>query len=133
VKAGGWPSAPSPFITTEDETGIANLIIWPDLFEKLRRVILSSSMLGVRGRVQKEGDVIHVVAEELEDLTPLLRSVGGRDAAMLPVPQTRMVPVASARVLLSTHLDRSNEVVMGTFELRPDEGAVLNCDSRYAG
>jgi error-prone DNA polymerase len=42
------------FITIEDETGVANLVIWPDLFEKQRRVILSSGMMAVYGRVQRE-------------------------------------------------------------------------------
>jgi error-prone DNA polymerase len=67
------------FITIEDETGIANLIVWSSVLEQQRRVVLSASMLACRGRVQREADVIHVVAEQLEDLTPLLRSVGQRD------------------------------------------------------
>ncbi|GAB2295009.1 hypothetical protein Dimus_029197 [Dionaea muscipula] len=58
------------FITLEDETGIANLVIWSSLFERQRGVVLSANMLECRGRVQREGDVIHVVAEELSDLTP---------------------------------------------------------------
>jgi error-prone DNA polymerase len=66
------------FITIEDETGIANLVVWSSLFDRQRRIVLSASMLECRGRVQREGDVIHVVAEELEDLSSLLRSVGGR-------------------------------------------------------
>jgi error-prone DNA polymerase len=66
------------FITLEDETGIANLVVWSNLFERQRRIVLSASMLGCRGRVQREGDVIHVVAEQLEDLSGLLRSVGNR-------------------------------------------------------
>ena len=66
------------FITLEDETGIANLIVWPSLFERQRRIVLSASMLECRGRVQREGEVIHVVADQLEDLTPLLRTVGNR-------------------------------------------------------
>jgi error-prone DNA polymerase len=69
------------FVTIEDETGNGNLIIWPSQFEKQRRVILSSRMLGCRGRLQKEGDVIHVIAEHLTDLSDLLVSVGGRDDA----------------------------------------------------
>ena len=67
------------FITLEDETDIANLVVWPDLFEKHRRVVLGASMMGVRGRVQREGDVIHVVAQRLDDLSTLLASVGSRD------------------------------------------------------
>lgn len=67
------------FMTIEDETDVANLVIWPSLFEQQRRLILSSGMIGCRGRVQKEGDVIHVVAEHMLDLSDLLRSVGDRE------------------------------------------------------
>jgi error-prone DNA polymerase len=64
------------FITIEDETGIANGIIWPARFEAQRRVVLSSAMIGIKGMVQREGPVIHVIADRIEDYTPLLRSVG---------------------------------------------------------
>jgi error-prone DNA polymerase len=67
------------FITLEDETGIANLVVWTNVFEKYRRVVLGASMIGVRGQVQREGDVIHVVAQRLDDLSPMLASVGTRD------------------------------------------------------
>jgi error-prone DNA polymerase len=66
------------FITLEDETGIANLVIWSSLFERQRRIVLGAGMMACHGRVQREGDVIHVVAEQLEDLSPLLRTVGDR-------------------------------------------------------
>jgi error-prone DNA polymerase len=67
------------FITLEDETGIANAIAWQRIFEAHRRIILASAMIGVRGRLQREGQVIHVVTETLEDLTPLLAEVGALD------------------------------------------------------
>jgi error-prone DNA polymerase len=67
------------FMTIEDETDVANIIVWPSLFEKQRRLILSSGMIGVRGRFQREGGVTHLIAEHLIDLTDLLRSVGDRD------------------------------------------------------
>ena len=67
------------FITIEDETGIANLILWPDRFEKQRRLVLSAGMIACHGRVQREGEVIHVVTDTLEDLSDMLRSVGERD------------------------------------------------------
>ena len=51
------------FITLEDETDIANLIVWPSLFERQRRLILSANMIGCRGKVQREGQVIHVIAD----------------------------------------------------------------------
>jgi error-prone DNA polymerase len=64
------------FITIEDETGHANLIVWPSVFEKQRRLILSASMLGCRGVLQREGEVMHVIVQELTDLSAMLRSVG---------------------------------------------------------
>ncbi|MEO9960900.1 MAG: OB-fold nucleic acid binding domain-containing protein, partial [Nisaea sp.] len=57
------------FITLEDETSVANLIVWPDRFEQFRRIVLGAKFLGVTGLVQREGRVIHVVVEKLEDLT----------------------------------------------------------------
>src|SRR3546814_8995736 len=76
------------FITLEDETGIANLVVWPQVFEKNRRIILSAGMFAVRGRVQREGEVVHLVAQRLTDLSADLASVGDRDAAF-PLPHGR--------------------------------------------
>ncbi|MDL2409160.1 error-prone DNA polymerase [Rhizobium calliandrae] len=76
------------FITIEDETGIANLVVWAKVFEKYRRVVLGAGMLGVYGRIQREGDVVHLVAHRLADLTDELASVGERDAAF-PLPHGR--------------------------------------------
>jgi error-prone DNA polymerase len=64
------------FITLEDETGIANIVVWPSIFETHRALILTARMLAVRGRVQREGAVIHVIADTIEDLSPLLASLG---------------------------------------------------------
>jgi error-prone DNA polymerase len=76
------------FITIEDETGVANLVIWTKVLEKYRRIILSAGMIGVRGRIQREGEVVHLVAHHLDDLSRDLASVGDRDA-ILPVPHGR--------------------------------------------
>jgi error-prone DNA polymerase len=76
------------FITLEDETEVVNLIVWPSLFERQRRLVLSAGMIGCRGKVQREGDVIHVIAEHLIDLTDLLNSVGCREEAF-PLPHGR--------------------------------------------
>ena len=67
------------FITLEDESGIGNVIVWHRLHEKFRRTIMSAAMIGVRGRLQREGQVIHLIADEIEDLTPLLGQVGHLD------------------------------------------------------
>jgi error-prone DNA polymerase len=66
------------FITLEDETEVANLVVWTNVFEKNRRTVLGASMMGVRGQVQREGEVIHVVAQRLDDLSAMLASVGRR-------------------------------------------------------
>jgi len=69
------------FITVEDETGVANLILWPDRYAKQRRLVLSAGMIACHGRVQREGEVVHVITDRLEDLSDLLRSVGERDGS----------------------------------------------------
>lgn len=74
------------FITLEDETGIANIILWPDRFEANRRTVMSSAMLGVTGRMQREGEVIHVIADTLADLTPMLHAIGEIDMPRLARP-----------------------------------------------
>lgn len=64
------------FITIEDATGIANGILWPDRFEAQRRTVMSASMIGMRGIVQREGEVIHVICKRIVDHTVLLAQVG---------------------------------------------------------
>jgi len=74
------------FITIEDETGIANGILWPDRFEAQRRTVMTATMASIIGRVQKEGLVIHVVADRVVDLTGLLGEVGEIDLPRLTMP-----------------------------------------------
>lgn len=61
------------FITIEDETGVANLVIWPDLMEKQRKVIMGARLMEVLGRVEYDDEVIHVIAQHLTDATPALQ------------------------------------------------------------
>jgi error-prone DNA polymerase len=60
------------FLTLEDETGIANAIVWPKVFEALRPIVIGARFIAVTGRLQNESNVIHVVVERAEDLTSLL-------------------------------------------------------------
>jgi error-prone DNA polymerase len=76
------------FITLEDETGIANLVVWPHVFERFRRVVMGASMIAVRGRIQREGEVVHLVAYQLADYSAELATVGSRDSAF-PLPHGR--------------------------------------------
>lgn len=76
------------FITLEDESGIANVVVWQKVFERFRRAILSSGMIAVHGRIQREGEVVHLVAHRITDLSRDLASVGEREDAF-PLPDGR--------------------------------------------
>jgi len=70
------------FLTLEDETGIVNIVVWPKVFERNRRTVMTAQFLEVRGRIEREGLVIHVVADELIDLSDNLRALGEGTAGM---------------------------------------------------
>ena len=63
------------FMTLEDETDIANAIVWPKVFERFRPIVLGARLVAVTGKVQSESGVIHIVANRLEDLTPMLAAL----------------------------------------------------------
>jgi DNA-directed DNA polymerase III PolC len=68
------------FMTIEDESAVANVIVWPRTFERVRPVVLGARYVAVTGRLQEECGVIHVVADELEDLTVWLAQLGEHGA-----------------------------------------------------
>src|SRR5690606_25989739 len=63
------------FITLEDETGIANLVVWPDAFERYRKVVMGARLIEVRGRIEYDEDVLHLIAAHLVDATPSLHAL----------------------------------------------------------
>ena len=73
------------FITLEDETGVANIVVWARVYETFRRQVIAGRLLRVTGRVQRDGSVIHVVAETIEDLSPMLDDLA-RGAREMPDP-----------------------------------------------
>jgi error-prone DNA polymerase len=89
------------FLTLEDETGIANIIVWPKAFAENRRIVMTARFLAVRGRLQRAGLVIHVVAESFVDLSamlPWLRNGGDLFSPKLsggPLPDDTVLPVKS--------------------------------------
>jgi error-prone DNA polymerase len=85
------------FITIEDESGVANLVVWPAVFERFRRVVLGAQLLVVRGKVQKEGLVIHVVAEQLIDRADLLRRLAETDIEAPVARADRIKPGRGSR------------------------------------
>ncbi|MEL6170889.1 MAG: OB-fold nucleic acid binding domain-containing protein [Pseudomonadota bacterium] len=60
------------FLTLEDETGVINVVVWRALYEKFRRAVIAGRLLRITGRLQRQAGVIHVVAEEIEDISPML-------------------------------------------------------------
>jgi error-prone DNA polymerase len=89
------------FMTLEDETDIANVIVWPKVFEKNRRTVMAARFLAVRGRLQRAGLVIHVVAESFIDLSamlPWLREGGDLFSPKFsggPLPDETALPIRS--------------------------------------
>jgi error-prone DNA polymerase len=65
------------FITLEDETAIANLVIWPDVFERFRGIVMGARLIEARGRVEYEEDVLHVIVDHLADATGSLTALSG--------------------------------------------------------
>jgi error-prone DNA polymerase len=84
------------FITIEDETGIANLIVWPAILERFRRAALGATLLRCTGKLQREESVIHVVADRLEDMTPRLNTLRDRagEAESRPAPKPPFISPA---------------------------------------
>lgn len=60
------------FITLEDETGIANVIVWRQAYERFRRAVVAGRALRVTGRLQRESGVVQIIAELIEDISPML-------------------------------------------------------------
>ena len=68
------------FMTLEDETGIANAVIWPKTLERYRRVVMGARLILINGRIQRHEDIIHVVADSLEDFSSWLALLSKDDA-----------------------------------------------------
>lgn len=80
------------FLTLEDETGVVNVIVWRKLYETFRRAVIAGRMLRVTGRLQRENEVTHVIAERIEDISEMLDELlrpGGPGEQMPPLPLPR--------------------------------------------
>ena len=85
------------FQTLEDEFGIVNAVVRPTLYEHQRRVVLFASMKAINGRIQREGDVVHLVAQLLFDLTDDLGRLGEHDE-QFPLPMAGVTNSHAAMV-----------------------------------
>ena len=94
------------FMTIEDETGVANAVIWPKTLERFRKVVMAARLVVVHGRIQRHEDIIHVVAQRLEDRSDwLLRltedgmalrpAIANADEVLRPDPGSARSPSSS--------------------------------------
>lgn len=82
------------FLTLEDETGVSNVVVWRKVFERFRRAVMGGRLLRVTGVLQREGIVVHLIAERIEDVSHRLLDLGHpmEDAVGQTTPQTDDAP-----------------------------------------
>ena len=64
------------FLTLEDETGTANIVVWKRVYETFRPAVVAGRLVRVTGRIERDGPVVHLIAEQVEDVSPLLTTLG---------------------------------------------------------
>lgn len=64
------------FLTLEDETGVSNVIVWPKVYERFRRIVMGGRLLRVQGFLQREGIVVHLIAQDVQDMSHKLFELG---------------------------------------------------------
>ncbi|MBL8704562.1 MAG: error-prone DNA polymerase, partial [Rhodospirillales bacterium] len=87
------------FMTLQDETHVANVVVWPRVFEMFRAEVLGARLCGVEGKVQSESGVIHVIADRIEDLSPLLARLSAEPFVnpLTPADEARRPPAPDIR------------------------------------
>ena len=69
------------FLTLEDETGVANVVVWSRVYDAFRRAVIAGRLLRVTGRIERDGPVVHLIAEHIEDISPRLATLGHQNPA----------------------------------------------------
>jgi DNA polymerase III alpha subunit len=115
------------FMTLEDETGVANIVVWPKVFERFRPVVLGARLVAVSGRLQSESGVIHVVADRLEDRTAMLAALSEEGA--------RLESYARADEVRRPSVDMREKIARGSRVARlvRDEPAIAGDVAALAG
>ena len=85
------------FLTLEDETGVSNVVVWPKVYERFRRVVMGGRLLQVQGYLQREGIVVHLIAQDVQDMSHKLSELGHPlpDALTTEGPRTDDTPKKS--------------------------------------
>lgn len=109
------------FLTLEDENAVSNIVVWPKTFERFRKAVMARRLLRIRGRLQREGVVTHVIATYIEDYSFLLDTLGdpvsaggtidpsqdSMDEAKRPVHENRIGPRTTSPPLQSEEITRA--------------------------
>ncbi|MFA5582244.1 MAG: error-prone DNA polymerase [Paracoccaceae bacterium] len=87
------------FLTLEDETGVANIIVWKKIYAAFRKAVIAGRLVRVTGRIERDGPVTHLIAERVEDLSHLLTTLGRPETTSRAADSARPVdsPQATAR------------------------------------
>ena len=104
------------FITLEDETGVANIVLWPKLFQQYRPVVMAARLMLVRGKVQHAEGVTHLIGEQLEDITADLSLLSQpplkTGSFLLPADSTKSSPDPRERLAAVRHRHPRNVRVL---------------------
>lgn len=129
------------FLTLEDDTGVSNIVVWSKTFERYRKSVMAGRLLKIRGKLQREGIVTHVISSRIEDLSYLLDTLGdpqgvraqiesphnNADEAKCPAPMREDSPASTGRKPLSEEitreLQRAQQVRYGVGARHPREQA----------
>ena len=93
------------FLTLEDETGVSNVVVWPKVYERFRRIVMGARLLHVRGYLQREGIVVHLIAQDICDMSHKLYELGHPMPEALSTEGTRTddTPKASRHPARAMH------------------------------
>jgi error-prone DNA polymerase len=121
------------FITIEDETGSANLVVFANLFARYRKEIVSSRLLMIEGKVQKEGEVIHVVAQRCYDLTGLLGPLTQPEARASEDQSIDYMPSTSTGTEKTKKKTAASEAADAKALATSKDGPAFNSGAFYGG
>ncbi|GAB4387916.1 error-prone DNA polymerase [Albidovulum sp.] len=93
------------FLTLEDETGVANVVVWPRVYERFRRAVMGGRLLRVSGHLEREGIVVHLIAQRIDDMSHLLGDLGHPldEAVGVTRPQADDAPRPPRQPARATH------------------------------
>ncbi|WP_370674839.1 error-prone DNA polymerase [Pleomorphomonas sp. PLEO] len=118
------------FLTLEDESGIANIIVWAKVFEAHRAIVLGSRMVSVTGRMQSESGVIHVVADRIVNVTHLLGHLAADDAAEALTPPGEAVRATDKGGGLPDFSGQPSPAANAPLPIEPEVAADLDVPAR---